>query len=301
MENKSSDVLYWKMSELALEKAKNSMDHRAKIEEERILSGEQIKNVHTQALRDFDDIKKLIIGGVNFLRIKKINFQGNAADLGSGTGMGATILSNLPEIKKILAIEFSEQFVLRIMPEVFINFNADKSKIIRVVGDFNSLEIESNSLSLILDVDSFHHAEDLNITLKECHRVLKPGGVIIAVDRAWPDKFTRDELEKKLDKELNDHAKRLYGIPEGQSFTRRDFGEHEYTIKEWMTYYEENNFQVDVFSQVHPPALNRIFLKLPTFELSIKFASMLSRLGLRRHCIYGFNPTRKLFVAQKIR
>jgi len=299
MESNPSDVLYWKLTEWALEEAKSGMDNRAKIEEERILSGENVEIVHTQALRDFEYIKQLIIGGVNFLRLKKIEFQGIAADLGSGTGMGATILSKLPEIEKVFAIEYSEQFVLRIMPEVFIRFDADREKIVRVVGDFNSLEIENNSLSLILDVDSFHHSEDLNITLKECNRVLKPSGVIISVDRAWPDKYTRKELDEKLNVEFNDHVKKLYGIPEGQKFTRGDFGEHEYTIKEWVKHYQQNNFQVDVFSQIHPPALNSIFIKIPAFEFSIKLAAVLSKLGFAKHLIYGFNPTRKLFVAQK--
>ena len=299
MEDQTTRIEYWKMSDLALVEAKRGMDYRAEIEQDRILNGEQIANVHTQALRDFKDIKQLIVGGLQFLKSKSINYKGIAADLGSGTGMGATILSYQPEINKVYAVEFSEQFVVRIMPEVFAQFKADETKIIRVVGDFNILEVEDESLSLILDVDSFHHSEDLDVTLKECYRVLKPGGIIIAVDRAWSDKLTPEQLEEKLDKELNDNAKKLYGVPEGESFTRRDFGEHEYTIKDWLSYYDQNGFEAFVFSQVHPPALNRIFLKIPTFAISIRIAALLSKAGLKRHLIYGFNPTRKLFVALK--
>ena len=275
------------------------MNHRAHVEKQRLLNGEQIAKIHTEALRDFRDIQLLINGGFDFLRYLKIPAKGIVADLGSGTGMGATVLSKQPDIQKVYAIEFSEQFVLEIMPEVFSQFRAEQSKIIRVVGDFNNIELEDGSLAVILDVDSFHHSEDLNATLKECHRVLQPGGVIISIDRAWPDTYTREELDAMLDREYNDATKKLFGIPVGQSFTRRDYGEHEYTIKEWAFFYKQNGFETNVCSLIHPPALNRIFLKLPTFQVSIFLASIFSKLGMKRHYIYGFNPTRKLFISIK--
>ena len=292
-------ILFWKMSKYALTKAKDGMDHRARVEEERVLNGEQITFVHSEALRDFDDIKRLIQGGLTFLRLMKINFDGNAADLGSGTGIGATILSYEPNFGNIYAVEFSEQFCTKIMPDVFDKFKANVNTISRVVGDFNNLETPDESLSLILDVDSFHHSEDLNITFQECHRVLKQGGVIVSINRAWPDSVSREELDSKLDIEFSDNWKNLYGIPTSQIFTRRDYGEHEYTIKEWCNYYKANGFSVYVFTQIHPPIFNRIFLKFPTFNLSIRIASLLAKLGIKRHYIYGFNKMKKLFLAVK--
>lgn len=299
MKPDETPLLFWKMSDYALTKAKDGMDHRAKVEEERVMKGEQIIVVHSEALRDFDDIKQLIQGGLKFLQLMKTNIKGEAADLGSGTGMGATILSYESDFDKIYAVEFSEQFCTRIMPDVFDKFKADFKKINRVVGDFNNLEVPDNSISLLLDVDSFHHSEDLNITFKECHRVLKQGGVIISIDRAWPNSVSREELDRKLDVEFSDKWKTLYGIPTSQIFRRRDYGEHEYTINEWSQYYANNGFTVFVFTQIHPPILNRLFLKLPTFELSIRIASIRAKLGFKRHFIYGFNPIKKLFVAIK--
>lgn len=291
--------LYWKMTDLALKEAKDGMDHRAQEEIEAVERGMDLKATHGQAIRDFVQLDDFIQAGFDFLG--RINHQvaGEAVDVGSGTGVGAGILSRFDFITKVYAVEFSEQFVLSIMPVVFDSINADISKIQRVVGDFNNLQIPDASQACILDIDSFHHAEDLDFTLQECARVLKPGGVIVAVDRAWDDHYTRAQLEAKLDVELNYNLKKKYGIPEGQNFTRRDFGEHEYTIGEWLGLFAKNGFEAVVFSQWHPPFLNRIWLRLPMQKIMMAVNAILYRFGKRRFWIYGFGTTRRLFVCIK--
>jgi hypothetical protein len=129
---------------------------------------------------------------------------------------------------------------------------------------------------------------------------LAPGGVIIAIDRAWSDRFTREQLETKLNTEFPDHLKKKYNIPLDQHFTRRDFGEHEYTIKQWFTLYRKNGFEPSVFLLRHPPALNRFWLRLPTFEFSIALSSLLYRIGFRRLWAYGFTKARVMFVCTKV-
>jgi ubiquinone/menaquinone biosynthesis C-methylase UbiE len=292
-------VLYWKMTDLALQKAKEGMDNRAKQESSALEQGLDIKETHGQALRDFAQLNELILAGFDFLKKIGHRISGQAIDVGSGTGVGAGILSRLPFISKVYAVEFSEQFVLSIMPVVFESLQTDTAKIQRVVGDFNNLEVPDQSLACVLDIDSFHHAEDLDFTLHECARVLKPGGVIVAIDRAWDDHYTRADLEIKLDAELNDNLKKKYGIAEGQSFTRRDFGEHEYTMREWQDLFAKNGFDSMVFSQWHPPVLNRIWIKLPMQALFMSLNAVLYRLGKRRFSIYGFGSTRRLFVCIK--
>ncbi len=296
----NNDVQLWKLSSQANLDAMNSNDSRAAIESDQIISGDHLVAVHAEALQDFAEIERLILGGIRFIRNLKKSFSGTAADLGSGVGTGATIISQLPEIDKVYAVEYSQQFVYKIMPLVFEHFHAEESKIIPVIGDFNQLFLEDGSLSLIVEIDSYHHSEDLNHTLAESRRVLRPGGVIISVDRSWSDSYSREELEAKLDIEYSAARKALYGIPPEKKYCRRDNGEHEYTDHDWETFYRNNGFEVFIFSQVHPPALNTLlFGKLPTFNLSIDFSAFLSRLGFHRLPIYGFNPTRKLFVAIK--
>lgn len=291
--------LYWKMTNLALKEAKDGMNHRAKEEIEAVEQGVDLKATHGQAIRDFAQLNDFIQAGFDFLRRVNHKIAGEAVDVGSGTGVGAGILSRFDFISRVYAVEFSEQFVLSIMPVVFGSIKADMPKIQRVVGDFNNLQIPDVSQACVLDIDSFHHAEDLDFTLRECARVLKLGGVIVSIDRAWDDHYTRAQLEAKLDVELNDNLKKKYGIPEGHSFTRRDFGEHEYTIREWLDLFARNSFDAMVFSQWHPPFLNRIWLRLPMQKMMMAVNAILYRFGKRRFWIYGFGTSRRLFVCIK--
>jgi ubiquinone/menaquinone biosynthesis C-methylase UbiE len=299
MIEKQTDVQYWPMSQHYSQLAQNGMDNSALIEEERVINGELISSVHSQALRDYDEIKRLIDAGFELLESNRKPITGDAADLGSGTGIGATILSLKCQINTVYAIEFSREFVERIMPVVFNDFNADKSKIVRVVGDFNNLKLEDNSLSVIVEIDSYHHSENMDLSLNESYRVLKPGGVIISIDRAWPDSISDQELNQKLDQELNDNLRSIYRIPSTKRLTRREWGEHEYRISEWIDMYNRNGFHVEIFSQTHPPILNSILLRINAFRFSLFINKLFRRVKSNHHYLYGFNPTRKLFIATK--
>lgn len=292
------EPLYWGMTELALEAAREAMNKRAEAELQALQQGKSLAEIHGQAIRDYAVFEQLIGGAFDFLKRIGHPASGVAVDMGSGTGVGASILSNRPEVSQIYAVEFSQYFVEKVMPLVFAEFDAQSEKIQRVVSDFNRLDLPDGSVNIILDVDSFHHSEDLDVTLQECRRVLAPNGVIIAIDRAWPDHYTKEQLEAMLDRQLPDKLKEKYGIPLDQSFTRRDFGEHEYTIREWFAYFERNGFEPAVFQIWHPPALNRIWLRIPTFAFSIALSSWLYRLGLRRLWAYGY-AKRVLFVCTR--
>lgn len=292
-------ILYWASTDLALQKAREGMDIRAINESVALQDGETLEEAHEQAVRDYSDIDQLINGAFQYLDETGIFISGQAIDMGSGTGVGTAILSKKTCLNRIYALEISEQFVSQIMPKIFEKFDAEASKIQRVVGDFNRIQLPDESIDLIFDLDSFHHSEDLNFTLKECFRVLKLKGVIIMIDRGWDDNVTIKELEMMLDKELNPKLKAKYNIPVEKKFTRRDWGEHEYRIMDWENYFINNGFKLEVFSQKHPPLLNSVLLKIPTFRWTIKIASIKSKQGKNRHSIYGFNKNRRLMIARK--
>jgi len=291
--------LFWGMTDLAHEVAREAMENRATVEVSEVENGQALESVHGQALRDYKQFEQLIGGALSFLKKGHHPAGGVAVDMGSGTGVGACILSGFDEVEKVFAVEFSEHFVEKVMPLVFEKYNANIEKLQRVVSDFNNLKIDDGSLGIILDIDSFHHSEDLDRTLQECQRVLAPGGVIIAIDRAWSDRYTSEQLDTKLNTEFPDHLKKKYNIPLDQHFTRRDFGEHEYTIKQWFTFFRKNGFEPSVFLLRHPPGFNRFWLRLPTFEFSIALSSFLYRIGLRRLWAYGFTRARVMFVCTK--
>ena len=300
MNSELTPPLYWGMTDLAHEVARAAMENRATVEVDEVEKGQALESVHGQALRDYKQFEQLIGGALSFLKKGHHPAGGAAVDMGSGTGVGACILSGLDEVGKVFAVEFSAHFVEKVMPLVFEKYHANIGKIQRVVSDFNHLEIEDGSLGIILDIDSFHHSEDLDRTLQECRRVLAPGGAIIAIDRAWSDRYTRAQLETKLDTEFPVHLKQKYNIPLEQHFTRRDFGEHEYTIRQWFTFFKRNGFEPSVFLLRHPPALNRFWLRLPTFEFSMALSSLLYRIGLRRLWAYGYSQARVMFVCTKV-
>ena len=300
MHTELTPPLYWGMTDLAHEVAREAMENRATVEVDEVEKGQALESVHGQALRDYQQFEQLIGGALSFLKKNHHPAGGIAVDMGSGTGVGACILSRFGEVKKVFAVEFSAHFVEKVMPLVFEKYHANFSKIQRVVSDFNHLNVEDGSLGIILDIDSFHHSEDLDRTLQECRRVLAPGGAIIAIDRAWSDRYTRAQLEAKLDTEFPEHLKRKYDIPLEQHFTRRDFGEHEYTIQEWFAFFKRNGFEPSVFLLRHPPAFNRFWLRLPTFEFSMALSSLLYRTGFRRLWAYGYSQARVMFVCTKV-
>jgi ubiquinone/menaquinone biosynthesis C-methylase UbiE len=300
MKSKLNPPVFWGLTDLAHEVARKAMENRAIVEVDEVEKGQNLESVHGQALRDYKQFEQLIGGALSFIKKIGASAGGTAIDMGSGTGVGACILSRIDTVDKIFAVEFSEHFVDKVMPLVFEKYNANIEKIQRVVSDFNHLNIADNSLGIVLDIDSFHHSEDLDCTFQECYRVLAPNGIIIAIDRAWPDRYTRDRLEKMLDNEFPNHLKQKYNIPLDQHFSRRDFGEHEYTIKQWFTFFRQNGFEPAVFMLRHPPALNRFWLRLPAFEFSMALSSLLYRLGLRRLWAYGYSKARVMFVCKKV-
>lgn len=289
---------YWIPTKLTLEKARIGMDNRAELESLEVLSGESIESVHEQAIRDYVDINQLIHGAKKFLQKNGKEFHGTAIDIGSGTGVGAALLSRL-SFQRIYALEISEQFVIQIMPIVFNKLNANQQIIHRVVGDFNNIQLQDKSVDLIFDLDSFHHSEDLNTTLHECYRVLKPDGIILVIDRGWDDDTPISYLDELLGRDLNPKLKEKYKIPIESKFTRRDWGEHEYRLMDWESFFHNNNFELQVFSQKHPPFLNSLLLHIPTFDWSIDFSVFRSKRGKTRHLIYGFNKNRRLMIARK--
>lgn len=298
--NSSKEI--WDVTPWANMSAKQAMDTRAAQEYQEVTEYQRdLRAVHGQAVRDFKTFQRLLEGAFIFIQKMGIPMEEGsvAIDMGSGTGVGASILSRFPFVQKVYAVEFSELFVDKIMPLTFEKFQAKQDKIVRVVGDFNHLKLPDESVHLILDIDSFHHSENLKVTLQECYRVLKPQGVIIAIDRGWPDHYAQEQLEAMLDVELNENLKRKYGIPPGKSFTRRDFGEHEYTIQQWERFFSEAGFVTHIFLQKHPPLLNRIWLRLPTFEASIHLSAFTAMFGKHRHILYGWGKTRILIVAIK--
>ena len=90
------------------------------------------------------------------------------------------------------AVRWAEQFDIRLICGTDINpiyiqaaNEFAKSKQVpgdfRLLGDANSIPFEDESIDTIVSFDVFEHVDDLARSLRECLRVVRPGGVVFAV------------------------------------------------------------------------------------------------------------------------
>jgi SAM-dependent methyltransferase len=188
-------------------------------------------------------------------RILGTRFAGQVADLGSGTGLMAGVLSRREPIRRVHAVEYSRNYVANIMPLVFRQVGARPERIVRVVGDYNELRLEDASLDFVFELEAYHHSESIERTVAEAYRVLKPGGVFVGLERSHPDRTSLAKLQAFLDRQLTDKQKRRYGFDPSRSVTRREWGEHEYRVREWKGFFDMAGF-VTVVKRFFPYQLS---------------------------------------------
>ena len=202
-----------------------------------------------EVVRRRHDIKKYIRKASLFIGRQ---LAGRVADLGAGTGTLTSIISRHENVRLVYAVEISESYVNRIMPLVFSATGADSSKIMRIVGDFNHLRFEDDSIDYIVENGAFHHSDDIGKTIAETWRVLKKGGWFIGIERSHENHMTNGELEKMLDREFGPALKAIYGIPEDQKTTRREWGEHELRHCDWNYHFAKRGFRAYVIRFFRP-------------------------------------------------
>lgn len=227
------------------------------------------------------------------------NYEGVGAEIGTGTGMYTAILSKIPTVRKIYAIEYSRECIENLTPAVFEKMDADTSKIVRVLGSFNQMEFEDGSIDFLFGMGSLHHSEDLSVTAKECYRVLRPGGWLIASERAGVNTTSNAEIEEALNREWiqSDIYKReTLGANQDEKITRAMNSEHEPRLCEYEADLARAGFKVHIF----------IFVPVARRNYPFRFASYLlySILGnyllrKRKSTIYHFKVPYYPWFAKK--
>ena len=126
-------------------------------------------------------------------------FRGHGVDLGGGIACVSSLIAKKDEVQSIHCVEYTEDLVKLCQPVLKQAILGDKKdKIISVVGDFNNLELPDNSLDFAISWDSIHHSYEPIKTLQECRRVLKPGGRLVLIDRAYNNATPDSEIERIL-------------------------------------------------------------------------------------------------------
>ena len=171
--------------------------------------------------------------------------QGIGVDLGGGVGCISSTLAKNSNVEKIFCVELVEEAVKLCQPIVKKQILKDQhEKVISVVGDYNFLELPSNSVDFAISWDAMHHSQDPVITFRECKRVLKKNGVFIIIDRSHNNSTSDEEIERILnityDEEfLKKNYRRL-----DEKLTRKENGEHEYRFYEWKEFFQKAGFEL---------------------------------------------------------
>jgi ubiquinone/menaquinone biosynthesis C-methylase UbiE len=163
-----------------------------------------------------------------------VPLHGIGIELGAGCGLLSSIVALGPAVEAVLALEICEEMASQVMPKVAASIlSARSSKVIPVVGSFDDIQLPDNSLDFAVEIDSLHHSDNLKTTLKECARVLKPGGRLLCLDRAHPNSLSDQEVDKMLSYVYPRKFLIENSYPPDIALTRRQNGEHEYRLFEW--------------------------------------------------------------------
>ena len=212
-------------------------------------------NYHIKILAEADMFNKWVYNfRYDCLKIIKQvigkEIHGTILEIGSGTGIYSCLISKLESVKKIYTLDYSKACIEQLLPFVIDQFNLnekERMKIFPVVGSFNNIQLQDNSIDFIVAMGALHHSEDREVTFKEVYRVLKPGGYLIACERASYDTTTNQELNKELDQEYNQKHKELMGYNVEETYTPRMNSEHKPLLAEWQYLLTKVGFKPRIF------------------------------------------------------
>lgn len=191
--------------------------------------------VEVQGSSDYQTIKELIVQLQNQKTIPQLS--GFGLEMGAGSalfsiGLLANDVENL--IHGIFALEATPAFAESAISLARDTYLPSRRKnLIPCLGNFENVDIESGSLDFVIQFEAFHHADNLDAVHKEAARLLRSGGILVSIDRSWPNSIARETLEELLDHRYPNWWLERKGFPSDRTFTRRMNGEHEITDIEW--------------------------------------------------------------------
>jgi SAM-dependent methyltransferase len=116
-----------------------------------------------------------------------LRFRGRVLEIGAGAAWLSAELSKLPEVEEVYATDFSPALLKEQAPRIFDLLRADGSKITRMPADFHRLEFPDDHFDFVVGSAVLHHAVSMVEVLREARRVLRPGGVLVAIrEPVWP-------------------------------------------------------------------------------------------------------------------
>lgn len=114
----------------------------------------------------------------SFAKFGKLDFSGlTVLDVGCGLGANLEHLVHLGA-KSITGIDISYDQIQSTKTMFCEHHSSISRKLCFVTTDAAKMPFPDNSFDILVSADTFEHVDDLNATLQECARVLKPGGFL---------------------------------------------------------------------------------------------------------------------------
>jgi ubiquinone/menaquinone biosynthesis C-methylase UbiE len=103
-------------------------------------------------------------------------------DIGSGGGWLTAMLSRLDAVQTVYALDSSQHFLHKLMPQVMELMQGRLDKLVPVEGLFQPLLFADAHLDVVVASSALHHADSLESVLKEIRRTLKSGGLLFVLN-----------------------------------------------------------------------------------------------------------------------
>ena len=110
-------------------------------------------------------------------------------DIGCGTGWLSALISQFDEVKSIIALDSDGDLLEKMLPDVVLGLGGNLNKIRPIQGLFSPILLDDESMDIICGSSAFHHSADLYGLLRECKRVLKPGGRLLILNETPSSAF----------------------------------------------------------------------------------------------------------------
>lgn len=180
---------------------------------------------------------------------KKYIFKGEILELGAGSCWLSALISKIPEVKNIQALDISSDLLETIGNKIISCLDGEKAKINLVSADFSKLPFSNNKFDIIVVDAALHHAQNLPHLLKEANRVLKQNGFLIAI---------REPIKSSL---YFLHLKKF-----GKSEIAKGATENIYGKKDWQKYFKQSGFTLCFVEDFSKGDAKTALFKIPPFR-----------------------------------
>lgn len=191
------------------------------------------------------------------------DIKGCGVEIGSGLGSFSSYLAHrFNRIKKMYVVELVPDAVHYLQPLVFEAIAKNRSSVLTgVIGDFNELNLDDDSMDFAVAFDALHLSPDLNRSVRELARVVKPEGKLLVIDRAHHEVMSEEQRRLMMDVPFPSSWKKLYNYSDNP-LTRGEHGEREYRVSEWKLAFEKAGFTLERWAEVRPNSIGWLLRKL---------------------------------------